>query len=320
MKIGNLDIKKAFLGSLPLNSKNAYIGNYKVINGDEPGPEPVGIDYFWIQPLEDTAIDMNIETGLAKTMTNMEYSFNKTSWNKFADIHKEESITPLSELQAANPNTIYCALSETVKKRADQEMSMGERFRCTVYNEEGMMSQGNATYMGQLTDGRYLYSYNSSVTPYRVNIQIGFMIRVSNIYWGSMQYYDWQTVQSGKITDITDESINATVWDTIDVPANTKVYLRNTESWKGNQSKATKIVLQNVRYNIGGDIETIQDYNNMVDVITVTDKYAYLFYEDKNIINADELKLNYKTVGSNSFDGTFYYCTNLITAPELPAT
>lgn len=36
MKIGNLDIKKAFLGSLPLTSKNAYIGNYKVISGDEP--------------------------------------------------------------------------------------------------------------------------------------------------------------------------------------------------------------------------------------------------------------------------------------------
>lgn len=60
------------------------------------------------------------------------------------------------------------------------------------------------------------------------------------------------------------------IWDDIQIAANQKMYLRNTDGLgiSSSYSSATKIInaIQNVNYNVGGNIETIYNYtsdNNM---------------------------------------------------------
>lgn len=84
MKIYNLDIKKAFLGSLPLTSKNAYIGNYKVISGDTPGPTPAlpaWVRFEGMNAGSEVSLSItNFGTNQTDTAPNIQISRDAVNW------------------------------------------------------------------------------------------------------------------------------------------------------------------------------------------------------------------------------------------------
>lgn len=96
MKIGNLDIKKAFLGSLQLTSKNAYIGNYKVISGDEPSPveEWQGFKITSLQNANVITIDVventDADTKIYALYTSLD---NGQNWKTEFNTQQDKTIT-----------------------------------------------------------------------------------------------------------------------------------------------------------------------------------------------------------------------------------
>ena len=74
----------------------------------------------------------------------------------------------------------------------------------------------------------------------------------------------------------------------------------------------------NVQVACSGDIRTLVDYENYATVSTANARFCFLFYGSTNLISAPELPAT--TLADNCYRSMFYNCTNLTTAPELPAT
>lgn len=76
-----------------------------------------------------------------------------------------------------------------------------------------------------------------------------------------------------------------------------------------------------VSSNVGGDIRTLSNY---LDVNSETTAQSYmfygLFYNNRKIVDASNLRLPYTTLTINCYHSIFSGCTSLVNAPELPAT
>ena len=101
-----------------------------------------------------------------------------------------------------------------------------------------------------------------------------------------------------------------------------KMYFRNDTRLFSNTHNKYITFSSSVSSNVGGDIRTLSNYLD-VDSETTTQSYMfyYLFYNNKNIVDASNLRLPYTTLASSCYSCMFYGCTSLTTAPtELPAT
>ena len=67
-----------------------------------------------------------------------------------------------------------------------------------------------------------------------------------------------------------------------------------------------------------GNIQTLLDWENPPTSINIVTCYANMFYGCTNLTSAPELPAT--TLAAQCYEHTFHSCTNLTTAPELPAT
>ena len=100
-----------------------------------------------------------------------------------------------------------------------------------------------------------------------------------------------------------------------------KMYFRNnTRKFSGTIYRYITFS-STVSSNVGGDIRTLSNYLDVDNETTVQSyMFCYLFYNNKNIVDASNLRLPYTTLASNCYYEMFYNCTALTSAPELPAT
>ena len=98
-----------------------------------------------------------------------------------------------------------------------------------------------------------------------------------------------------------------------------KLYLRG----KGNTSfiatNANGIRWQlSARASCSGNIQTLLDWENPPTNVPTSDCYSNMFYDCTNLTTAPALPAT--MLANFCYSGMFYGCTNLTTAPELPAT
>ena len=101
-----------------------------------------------------------------------------------------------------------------------------------------------------------------------------------------------------------------------------KVYFRNDTHLFSNSNSKYISFSSSVSSNVGGDIRTLSNYLD-VDNETKpqTGMFRYLFYNNKNIVDASNLRLSYTTIEEYCYNSMFKGCTSLTSAPtELPAT
>ena len=101
-----------------------------------------------------------------------------------------------------------------------------------------------------------------------------------------------------------------------------KMYFRNDTHKFSNSYNKYITFSSTVSSNVGGDIRTLSNY---LDVNNETkpklNMFCNLFYNNKYIVNASNLRLSYTTLEWSCYGGMFNGCTSLTTAPtELPAT
>ena len=101
-----------------------------------------------------------------------------------------------------------------------------------------------------------------------------------------------------------------------------KMYFRNDTHLFSNSYSKYITFSSSVSSNVGGDIRTLSNY---LDVNNETkpklNMFCELFYNNKYIVNASNLRLPYTTLAINCYSSMFRDCTSLTTAPtELPAT
>ena len=96
-----------------------------------------------------------------------------------------------------------------------------------------------------------------------------------------------------------------------------KLYLRgsgNTTFWTDGGARLTL----SARAACSGNLNTLLEYSNPPTSITVGDCYHSMFYGCTNLTTAPELPAT--TLASYCYEHMFYGCTSLTQAPELPAT
>ena len=138
------------------------------------------------------------------------------------------------------------------------------------------------------------------------------------------------------VTPTLEYSTDKNTWDTITVDwtygnhttelpvtLNTgeKMYFRNDTRLFSNSSNKYISFSSSVSSNVGGDIRTLSNY---LDVNSETKPqngmFNGLFYNNKYIVDASNLRLPYTTLANSCYDSMFQNCTSLTTAPTLPAT
>ena len=100
-----------------------------------------------------------------------------------------------------------------------------------------------------------------------------------------------------------------------------KMYFRNDTRLFSNSYNKYITFSSSVSSNVGGDIRTLSNY---LDVNSETKPqsymFYYLFYNNKYIVDASNLRLSYTTLADDCYISMFGGCTSLTTAPALPAT
>ena len=72
------------------------------------------------------------------------------------------------------------------------------------------------------------------------------------------------------------------------------------------------------KFNVEGNIQSLMEGDNFVNT-TNNNIYYFFFSNNTNIVNAEHLILP-SNANPHMYEGMFYGCTSLVTAPELPAT
>ena len=100
-----------------------------------------------------------------------------------------------------------------------------------------------------------------------------------------------------------------------------KMYFRNDTRLFSNSYNKYISFSSSVSSNVGGDIRTLSNY---LDVNSETkpqsNMFYCLFYNNKKIVDASNLRLSYTTLANYCYYTMFYDCSSLTAAPALPAT
>nr|DAD96472.1 MAG TPA: hypothetical protein [Myoviridae sp. ctj3P51] len=97
-----------------------------------------------------------------------------------------------------------------------------------------------------------------------------------------------------------------------------KLYLRGKGNTKFVVGRNTVQWVLSEKADCGGNIQTLLDWENPPMNITQNSCYTSMFSGCTNLTTAPELPAT--TLSENCYGGMFSGCTNLTTAPELPAT
>lgn len=142
---------------------------------------------------------------------------------------------------------------------------------------------------------------------------------------------EFKFTKMGDITADTEYSIDGghtwiaydfTTQPTVEVEAGSKIYFRGN-SFDNSESYYYIGFNMNKSYNVGGNLMSISDYDNMDSVTTISTKqFKSLFINETNLVSAVNMNFgNVDTVGSYCFQNMFRGCSSLTTAPTtLPAT
>ena len=100
-----------------------------------------------------------------------------------------------------------------------------------------------------------------------------------------------------------------------------KMYFRNDTRKFSNSYDSYISFLSSVSSNVGGDIRTLSNYLDVnSETTSKSNMFRNLFYNNKNIVNASNLRLPYTTLAYDCYSSMFNGCNSLTTAPELPVT
>ena len=119
-----------------------------------------------------------------------------------------------------------------------------------------------------------------------------------------------------------------TTWETLAANTATPTVTAGSKIiWKGELTPAYEgfgTFSSSGRFDAKGNPMSLLYGDNFIGKTDISDKgnytFMYLFYNNTNLINANELSLPATELSAACYDYMFLYCTNLITAPELPAT
>ena len=100
-----------------------------------------------------------------------------------------------------------------------------------------------------------------------------------------------------------------------------KMYFRNDTRKFSSLNDKYITFSPSVSSNVGGDIRTLSNYLDVYNEIK-PQSYMFrdLFNDNKNIVDASNLRLPYTTLADGCYFRIFQSCTSLTTAPSLPAT
>ncbi len=137
------------------------------------------------------------------------------------------------------------------------------------------------------------------------------------------------------VTPTLEYSTDKNTWDTITfdwargehttelpIALNTgeKMYFRN-DTRKFSEHANHISFSSSVSSNVGGDIRTLSNYLDVDnETKSQSSMFRNLFYNNKYIVDASNLRLPYTTLASRCYNSMFDGCTSLTTAPTLPAT
>ena len=100
-----------------------------------------------------------------------------------------------------------------------------------------------------------------------------------------------------------------------------KMYFRNDTGKFSSSNNKYISFLSSVASNVGGDIRTLSNYLDVNSETTPkSNMFRNLFYNNKFIVDASNLRLPYTTLANYCYYYMFSGCTSLTTAPALPAT
>ena len=100
-----------------------------------------------------------------------------------------------------------------------------------------------------------------------------------------------------------------------------KMYFRNDTRKFSNDYNKYITFSSTVSSNVGGDIRTLSNYLDVNNEIKPQSKMFYgLFYNNKYIVDASNLRLSYTTLADYCYVRMFQGCTSLTSAPALPVT
>ena len=101
-----------------------------------------------------------------------------------------------------------------------------------------------------------------------------------------------------------------------------KMYFRNDTRLFSNSYYNYISFSSSVKSNVGGDIRTLSNYLDVDSETTPQpNMFSRLFYNNKKIVDASNLRLPYSSLANNCFESLFDECSSLTTPPtELPAT
>lgn len=109
-----------------------------------------------------------------------------------------------------------------------------------------------------------------------------------------------------------------TVWNGTAVSSvDKKLYLRGSGNTKFRTSKGARLALS-ARAACSGNIQTLLEYSNPPTSIPASYCYRNMFYDCTNLTTAPQLPAT--TLADYCYGYMFYKCASLNTAPELPAT
>ena len=142
-------------------------------------------------------------------------------------------------------------------------------------------------------------------------------------------------VYTYNVTPTLEYSTDKNTWDTITfdwtnvnhttelpIALNTgeKMYFRN-DTRKFSDSYGTISFSPSVSSNVGGDIRTLSNYLDVNgETKSQSNMFRNLFYNNKYIVDASNLRLPYTTLAERCYQSMFDGCTPLVNAPALPAT
>ena len=113
--------------------------------------------------------------------------------------------------------------------------------------------------------------------------------------------------------------------NTFTLPANGKIYFRgvNNNGWCSNSEYFNTITCSG-QHNVGGNSMSLLYGSNFIGKTSFPTNnnkvFAYLFYANTNLVNAQDLLLPATTLVTSSYYKMFNGCSSLTTVPELSAT
>ena len=109
-----------------------------------------------------------------------------------------------------------------------------------------------------------------------------------------------------------------TVWNGSEISSsNKKLYLRGSGNTTFRTSKGARFVLS-AKAGCSGNLNTLLEYSNPPTVLSANGCYWNMFRDCTNLTTAPALPAT--TLAGGCYNSMFYGCTSLTTAPALPAT